>query len=326
MKEKFQILLKMKKIINRFYFVLIISVLATACSSDKKEEENTKTNEQILQEVNEVKAIGKVVPAQDYAIIASVTAGLINKLFVQEGDSVKIGQLLFELVPGNSSLDVQQATAQLISLRAQNKTVSDDIAKTEVYVQELKSKYETSKALYAKNAETKEKLETDYSNWQQQEATLRGLKQTLRAQKLTEAEQQIQINKAKNNISDFSVRASESGIITDLTAKVGQSIGSSEELGKIINIENPIIEAEVDELFASDVQIGQKVHIFPVGRKDTIASGTVFYTNPILSNKSILYESANEGEDRRVRKIKVKLDKKNNLIINAKVDCSIRIR
>lgn len=304
----------------------MLSVLATACTSDNKEEDNTKTNAEILQEVTEVKAIGKVVSPDDYAVIASATAGQINNILVQEGDSVQKGQLLLELGAGNSSLDIEEAKAQLNSLRAQYKTVTEDIAKAEIYVQELKEKYETSKALFAKNAETKEKLDADYSNWQQQEANLRGLRQSLKAQKLTENEKQIQINKAQNTIGDYSVKASASGVITDLTARLGQSIGSAEELGKIINIENPIIEAEVDELFAGDIKVGQKVFVFPVGRKDTIATGEVYYANHILSNKSILYETANESEDRRVRKIKVKLNQSSNLIINAKVDCSIRIR
>jgi multidrug efflux pump subunit AcrA (membrane-fusion protein) len=316
----------MKKIINKLQFILMLSVLATACTSDNKEEDNTKTNAEILQEVTEVKAIGKVVSPDDYAVIASATAGQINNILVQEGDSVQKGQLLLELGAGNSSLDIEEAQAQLNSLRAQYKTVTEDIAKAEIYVQELKEKYETSKALFAKNAETKEKLDADYSNWQQQEANLRGLRQSLKAQKLTENEKQIQINKAQNTIGDYSVKASASGVITDLTARLGQSIGSAEELGKIINIENPIIEAEVDELFAGDIKVGQKVFVFPVGRKDTIAIGEVYYANQILSNKSILYETANESEDRRVRKIKVKLNQSSNLIINAKVDCSIRIR
>lgn len=304
----------------------MLSVLATACTSDKKEEENTKTNAEILQEVTEVKAIGKVVSADDYAVIASATAGQISNILVQEGDSVQKGQLLLELGAGNSSLDIDEAKAQLNSLRAQNKTVTEDIAKAEIYAQELKEKYENSKALFAKNAETKEKLDADYSNWQQQEANLRGLRQSLKAQKLTENEKQIQINKAQNTIGDYSVKASANGVITDLTARLGQSISSAEELGKIINIENPIVEAEVDELFAGDIKVGQKVFVFPVGRKVTIATGEVYYANQILSNKSILYETANESEDRRVRKIKVKLNQSSNLIINAKVDCSIRIR
>ena len=325
-KVKFPIPSKMKKIINNLSILLLAVTFFYSCSSEKKEKENNKSNEQILQEVTEVKAIGKIISADDYAIISSSTSGKIRNIFVKEGDSVLKNQLLFELESGNSSLEIEQAIAQLYSLRAQNKIFSDDIAKAEVYVQELKSKYETSKALYSKNAETKEKLETDYSNLQQQEATLRGLRQNLSAQRLTESEQQIQINKARNSNADLKVKASVSGIIADLTAKLGQGIVSAEELGKIINIENPIVEAEVDELFANDIKIGQKVIITPVGRLDTIGTGEVYYTNPILSNKSILYETANESEDRRVRKIKIKLEKGNNLTINAKVDCSIRIR
>lgn len=303
-----------------------MSILFAACSSDENQKENAKTNKQILQEINEIKAIGKVVPAHDYAIISSTTTGKINKILIKEGDSVQQGQLLLELETGNSSLEIQQAQAQLNSLRAQNKTIAEDIVKAEINAQELKNKYETSKTLLAKNAETREKVETDYSNWQQQEANIRGLRQQLRAQKMTESEQQIEINKAQNNASDFKVKSAASGIVTDLTVRLGQSVNAAEELGKIIQVDNPIIEAEVDELFANDIKLGQQVVVSPVGRTDTLATGTVFYLNPILSNKSILYETANEGEDRRVRKIKIKLEQGSDLTINAKVDCSIRIR
>src|SRR5690606_40924769 len=101
----------MKKIINKLQFILMFSVLATACTSDKKEEKNTKTNAEILQEVTEVKAIGKVVSADDYSVIASATAGQISNILVQVGDSVQKGQLILKLGAGNSSLDIEEAKA-----------------------------------------------------------------------------------------------------------------------------------------------------------------------------------------------------------------------
>ncbi|MCA5004822.1 efflux RND transporter periplasmic adaptor subunit [Sphingobacterium bovistauri] len=316
----------MKKIINKLSIFTLTITLLNSCSSEKKEKENSMTNEQILNAITDVKAIGKVVPADDIAIISSITSGRVSKIHVNEGDSVYENQLIIELESGNSSLDIEQAIAQFNSIRAKNNTLIEDISKAEIYANELKEKYETSKKLFERNAETKENLDTDYSTWQQQLADLRGLRQNLKAQRITETEQQIQVNKVKNSNANFNVKAPTSGTITDLTAKLGQSVGASQELGKIINIKNPIIEAEVDELFANDIKVGQKVFISPIGRQDTIATGEVFFTNPILSNKSILYETANEGEDRRVRKIKIKLEQGNNLTINAKVDCSIRIR
>jgi len=317
----------MKMTTNRIFHVLFTSILFVALSScGNKKEEKQQSNKEILQEIKEIKAIGKVVSAKDWTIISSNTSARIKQLLVKDGDSVSKGQLLMQLEAGNTDLDVQQAKAQLNSLNKENKTITEDIRKAKVYADELKAKYETSKRLFEQDAETKEKMSTDYSNWQQQELTLRGLQQKQQAQQASAYEQQLEIQKAENTRSDFQITAASSGVITDLVAKVGQSVQVAMELGKIIDVEHPMVEAEVDELFVNDVKIGQSVLIFPVGRKDQAANGRITYLSPILSEKSILYETANEGQDRRVRKIKIEIEGNNVLTINSKVDCTIRIR
>ncbi|WP_312134644.1 efflux RND transporter periplasmic adaptor subunit [Sphingobacterium sp.] len=317
----------MKMTTNRIFYILFTSILFVALSScGNKKEEKQQSNKEILQEIKEIKAVGKVVSAKDWTIISSNTSARIKQLLVKEGDSVSKGQLLMQLEAGNTDLDVQQAKAQLNSLNKENKTITEDIRKAKVYADELKAKYETSKRLFEQDAETKEKMSTDYSNWQQQELTLRGLQQKQQAQQASAYEQQLEIQKAENTRSDFQITAASSGVITDLVAKVGQSVQVAMELGKIIDVEQPKVEAEVDELFVNDVKIGQSVLIFPVGRKDQAANGRITYLSPILSEKSILYETANEGQDRRVRKIKIEIEGNNVLTINSKVDCTIRIR
>jgi len=295
-------------------------------SCGNKKEEKQQSNKEILEEIKEIKAVGKVVSAKDWTIISSNTSARIKELMVKDGDSVSKGQLLMQLEAGNTDLDVQQAQAQLNSLNKENRTILEDIRKAKVYADELKDKYETSKRLYEQEAETKEKMTTDYSNWQQQELTLKGLQQKQQAQQASAYEQQLEIQKAQNTRSDFQIIAASSGVITDLVAKVGQSVQPAMELGKIIDVEQPMVEAEVDELFVNDVKVGQSVLIFPVGRKDQAANGRISYLSPILSEKSILYETANEGQDRRVRKIKIEIEGNNVLTINSKVDCTIRIR
>lgn len=317
--------LEMKKITNRLAYISVIVMLILACDSGKKPKA-TQSNDQILQHVTEVKAIGKVIPAEDWAIIASSTPALIKQVLVKEGDTVKTGQLLIQLEQGNVALDVKQAETKLNSLKAENAIALDNIRKAEVHVKELKDKYETSKQLFSKNAETREVLETDYSNWHQEEFILKGLQQKYSAQQISEKEQQLQILKTQNQVADFRITARKAGIIMDLTANIGKSINSTNELGKIVNVAEPIVEAEVDELFAQDVKVGQSVIIYQVGRKDKSIEGNIIYTSPILSNKSILYETANEGEDRRVRKIKIQINKNSELAINSKVECTIKIK
>ena len=316
----------MKKITNNSFFLVGIVTTLFACGSGDTDEGSPRTNEQILQEVREVHAVGKVVPAGDWAIIASPVAARVQRRLVQTGDTVAAGQLLLLLEPGNADLEVAEARARLMSLQAESRGTTEDLRKAELYAAELKAVYETSRRLLAQQAETRETAATDSSNWQQQESMVRALKEQIRAQRASENELSIQIQKAESQRTDFNLTAPAAGIITDLTAKVGQYVSGAEELGRIANPSEPIIEAEVDELFAADIRVGQAVVITAVGRPDTLARGRVSHASPVLADKSILYETANEGEDRRVRRIKIVPESNATLTVNAKVACTINIR
>lgn len=316
----------MKRLINNVLLSAVIGATFVACQSGGSESDTSRTNEQILQAVTEVDAIGKVVPADDWAIIASPVAARIQRLAVQAGDTVTEGQLLVLLESGNADLNVSEARAQLATLQAENRSTIEDVRKAEVHANELKAIYEISQRLLAADAETREKAAADYSSWQQQELVVKGLQQQIKAQQASEKEQTLRIQQAANQLSDFRITAPKAGVVTDFTAQVGQYISGSEELGRIASTNHPVVEAEVDELFANDIHVGQSVYLLAVGRSDTVAQGKIIYTSPILSDKSILYETANEGEDRRVRRIKIEPDSSAMLTINAKVACKIKIR
>src|SRR5690606_22021206 len=92
----------------------IISALSISCAggeTNKKvsQSEQARTQEQILNEVQSVKAIGKVVPAEDWIILSAPKSAQVLKVLVREGDSVTEGQLLVELNPSNSSLTIEEA-------------------------------------------------------------------------------------------------------------------------------------------------------------------------------------------------------------------------
>ncbi|WP_164122841.1 HlyD family secretion protein [Sphingobacterium sp. xlx-130] len=318
----------MKKIINNSALVCLylgFSILQS-CSSSKKESQDDKRAQTILNEVTETRAIGKVTSVQGDVLISSPSAGIIKEIFVQEGDSVHAGQTLITLKYDNTDLELEQTRAQLQQLQSNEKVTLENIKNAEIKLRELEGKYQTSKRLFSQNAETRENLEGDLSNWQQQRSNLQGLYQQLEVHRAQEKEQRIKIEKADRRLHDLQIKAAVSGTISDFPARIGQSISSTEKLGTIIQIENPIIQAEVDELFANDIRVGQHVEIFPVGRLDKVSSGKIFYISPILSNKSILYETANEAVDRRVRQVKIEITGPNNLVINSKVDCIIKIK
>lgn len=302
---------------------MILTALIGCKSEKKKKEEQEKAKVSAV--YGSVIAIGKVLPEGGWVQISSPVSAEVKDIMVKEGDEVEQGQVLITLKENTEGLDLAQSQSQLESLKAQHQVNIRDLAKQEIILKELMSKYETSRSLLAKNAETRENVDKDLSNVKQQEELISGLKSQISANQATEKEQSIVIAKNRQSLKDYQVTAIKKGIVSELNVEIGQTINGTAELGKIVDSENIIIEAEVDELFADSVMIGQTVDINFVGKPTVIGKGKIVYLSPTLMNKSILFETANEAEDRRVRRIRIEPEGNSALLINSKVECRIKL-
>lgn len=322
----FQTKFEMRKIINSLGVLAYSMLFLGLFGCNNAEKEKTKENQAAVSPVYQhVIAIGKVLPKDGWVQISSAINAEVKEIFVKEGDEVEEGEILMKLKESSVGLDIKQSEAQLESLKAQHQSSISDLAKEEIILEELRSKYEITKALYERNAETKENAQKDLSNLKQQQELIAGLKSQIRANQASEREQSIVISKNRENLKDFQVTALKKGIISELNVQLGQTVNSTDDLGKIVNNQNIIIEAEVDELFADSVDVGQLVDINLVGKTAVIGKGKIIYVSPTLMNKSILFETSNEAEDRRVRRIRIEPDSNSSLLINSKVECRIKI-
>lgn len=302
---------------------MILTALIGCKNEKKKQEEQEKAKLSAI--YGSVIAIGKVLPEGGWVQISSPISAEVKEIMVKEGDVVEQGQVLMTLKENTEGLDLAQSQSQLESLKAQHQASTKDLAKQEIILKELMSKYETSRSLLAKNAETRENVDKDFSNVKQQEELISGLKSQIRANQATEKEQSIIIAKNRQSLKDYQVTAIKKGIVSELNVEIGQTINGTAELGKIVDSENIVIEAEVDELFADSVMIGQTVDINFVGKPAVIGKGKIVYLSPTLMNKSILFETANEAEDRRIRRIRIEPEGNSTLLINSKVECRIKL-
>lgn len=318
----------MKKIINSYSIYAVASslLLLHACNNGEKQEV-TKSNTEIINDINTVIGIGKVIPKDGWAVISSSNPGIISHLYVHEGDAIEENQPILRISDiNNVDFDLDEAMVQLSSLRAKRDVQAKNIAKEKIKLNNLQQQYETSKKLHANNAETLEKLKADLNEVQLQQKLIESLVSQQKIDILDEQAQEIKIQSAKKDIQDLTINASKSGIINEFIAEIGQSVTASSVLGKIVDSKEVLIEAEVDELFADKISVGQVVTLFAVGRTDSLGIGKIVYASPTLMNKSILYESIGESEDRRVRRLKIQPEGNTNLLINAKVECQIKIK
>ncbi|ERJ58143.1 HlyD family secretion protein [Sphingobacterium paucimobilis] len=318
----------MNNIINKpLFFVGLVALLSYGCSSsENKESVSARSGGEILKEVKDIQAIGKVTPSVPDAMISSTASGQIEEVFVNEGDFVRKGDVLLQLDVAQASLDVEQAALELERLRLGMRATEEDITKAVLVLEERTRKYEVSKRLVDRDAETKEVLAADYSNLVQQRATLKALQQQLEAQRVGLDEQRVNVKRSGKQRAELRITATSDGVIDNFDAHLGQSVGLHEKLGHIVTVSNPIIEAEVDELFANSVHVGQEVSVYTMVDQAAAVKGELIYVSPMLSNKSIFYETANEAQDRRVRRVKIRVAGESGLVINTKVNCVIKVK
>ncbi|MCF7790748.1 MAG: HlyD family type I secretion periplasmic adaptor subunit [Victivallales bacterium] len=89
-----------KFIVWTVFFIIIIAVVWSVCS---------KTDKVAV-------ARGKIIPAGKAKVIESSSQGIVEKIYVKEGDKVKKGQLLVSLDPTLNNADVEELEKKLASL------------------------------------------------------------------------------------------------------------------------------------------------------------------------------------------------------------------
>jgi hypothetical protein len=84
---------------------------------------------------------------------------------------------------------------------------------------------------------------------------------------------------------------------------------------------------EIDELFAARVKLNQPAFIRLLGGRDTIAFGRVISLSPSLNRKSLFSEEIGKLEDRRVRKVRIRLEEgQQNVLYGQRVECLINVK
>ncbi len=316
----------MKKNTSNILFSVLMLVLA-ACGGNDKKAETTVKPEQVVAQATEVISVGKILPKDGIIELSSTLSGTIDRIGVKAGDSVKKGAFVLALRAQEEQLAAGESSAQVAEQVAKNAADAYEVKLASLKLQELSAKYETSKVLAEKGAETQEILNTDYINYRQQLEKVAQAKQTVKANAQTLQELRQRQRLSGLNLNNRKIKAPADGIILSMDVRPGQVLQANTTFAELAPAKELVAECEVDELYASKVKIGQGVIIYPVSSGSTIAEGQISFVGASLQDKSILYEKIGEGTDRRVRRITVTISKSERpLLINDKVECKIILK
>jgi HlyD family secretion protein len=313
----------MKKIKN-YVLLSIVSVLTFSSCQNEEKKEKTESNAK-PKEITKVIGIAKIEPENGLLFIYANSSGTITSISYNESEKVHKSDVLIEL---DNKTELSQLALEKSKISTQNsseeyseenlKTVNADLQKAKedlILSQNLFNvKAITEQSLNDSKAKVK-KLITEYNK------QLSDIKQT----KSKRNEIESNINYRNVLLSEKKIKAPLNGKILQWDIHLGDYITAGQKIGQFAPDGDLVAVTEVDELYADKIKLGMKAEVISQLDGQKIADGEVIFMADFLKKKS-LFSDENTVEDRRVRTVKVRLSQSSKAIINARVDCIIKLK
>ncbi|MBT9394161.1 efflux RND transporter periplasmic adaptor subunit [Hymenobacter sp. NST-14] len=231
--------------------------------------------------VEKVSASGKVQPETEVKISPDVS-GEITELYVQEGDSVKKGQLLLRIRPDNYQAMVSQQSAVVGTQQA-------SVAQSRARLQQLIASARQTELTYRRNASLyKQKVisQADYeaskAAYDASQEEINSARQSIRGAQSSVRSAQAGLEEARRNLDKTTIYAPVSGTVSKLNVKRGERVvGTSQmagtEIMRIANLNEMEVRVSVNENDIINVSLGDSadVEVDSYASQDQKFRGTV---------------------------------------------------
>ncbi|QIX59809.1 HlyD family efflux transporter periplasmic adaptor subunit [Hymenobacter sp. BT18] len=215
--------------------------------------------------VEKVSASGKVQPETEVKISPDVS-GEITELYVQEGDSVKKGQLLLRIRPDNYQAMVNQQNAVVGTQRA-------NVGQSQARLQQLLANAKQTELTYRRNASLfKQKVisqadfEASKAAYDASQEEVNSARQSIRAAQSQVRSAQASLDEARRNLDKTTIYAPVSGTVSKLNVERGERVvGTSQmagtEIMRIANLNSMEVRVNVNENDVTNVNLGDSVEV-----------------------------------------------------------------
>ncbi len=208
----------------------------------------------------QVSASGMVQPVVEVKISPEVP-GEIIELFVEEGDSVAIGQPLIHLKPDNLISALERVQASLNQQKAQLANARSGLFRAEAQYSRAKLEYKRQKQLHQSKAISDADMEVAEANYKIAEQDLNSARQSVKAAEYTVQSAEASVKEARENLGFTRIKAPMSGIVSKLSVEKGERVvGTSQMAGtemlRIADLNQMEVRVDVNENDIVRVNLG----------------------------------------------------------------------
>ena len=311
---------------KNFIYTLISLVFLVQCATKKENEKPQITAKQVNTETNKVVGVCNIEPVGKILPITSEVNGIIINIAVEANSEVKRGQTLMTLDYRIEESQLAQARSKLATQQAIIRSAQASVASLQVKLENNKSNYERNQNLFNGGAATQQVLDDSKFQYEQIQKDIQASQAIIAQQESRLNELQADINYYQTLLERKTIKALTDGKVLSIDTKIGTAISNTNVLGDFAPAGNLMAITEIDELFADKIIIGQSAFIRPQGSTEVIGKGKVIFTSPYLKKKSLFSDKAENLEDRRVREVRVELEKNEKLLIGSRLECVIELK
>lgn len=270
-------------------FVPILLLLLIGCGS-KTETIHPKT-----QNISSsVYASGTIKSRSQYQAVPLV-AGIIQDIFVDDGDLVKKGQLLFKI--DNKAQLINEENAALSASYYDLGSNQDKLEDARNSIQLAREKLKTDSLLYVRqlnlfNQNVISKVELEQRELAYQ-SSQNGLSNALIRYNDLKRQINFSAKQAKNNLalssksaSDFEIRSDIDGKVYSVLIEKGDLVGPQVPLAVLGSADDFVLEMQVDEYDIAKVNLNMRVLITMDSYKGEVFEAKVTKINPLMNERS----------------------------------------
>ena len=215
--------------------------------------------------IERVSASGKVQPEVEVKISPEVSGEIIG-LYVQEGDSVKQGQILVKIRPNNYEAFLSRAQAAVNSSKADVERSKASLSQSQAQLIRAKTDFERNKKLHDDKVISDADFERSEADFKVASQNTEAGKATVEASKFNVQSAEASLRDANENLRKTTIYAPQNGTISKLNVEIGDRVlGTTQMAGtdmmRIANLTNMEVRVDVNENDIVRVNVGDTTEI-----------------------------------------------------------------
>lgn len=303
---------KLKWIIISLIALIVLLIVLKKTGVLGKEEGIKVTAEKVEKRtiIETVNASGKIYPEVEVKLSPDIS-GEIVELNVEEGESVKKGQVLARIYGDIYATQRDQAAAIVSQQQAQLANAAASLGALRAQLDQAKKTYDMQKQLFDDKVISRNEFNTADAAYKTAQANLKAAEQGLKGSEASIQSAKAGLAKANKDISRATLEAPMDGVISLLSVKegervVGSSMMAGTEMMRIADMRKIEVRVDVGENDIPKVHLGDSALIEVDAFNNRKFRGVV--TQIATSNTGAASMSQSSGTDVTNYKVYIRID------------------